>query len=111
LPSGIIQERGEDLFQEKQRKQGMIGGEKLERIMAGLTLEEPTGGQHIVPEADRIIVLWIKGKPRSLRVLALSLDPLAYQGGFARARRGKKKGQLALATFLQAYKQALARYK
>ena len=25
LPSGIIQERGEDLFQDKQRKQGLIG--------------------------------------------------------------------------------------
>jgi hypothetical protein len=44
--------------------------------MAGLTLEEPAGGQHIVPEADRIIVLWIKGKPRYLRVLALCLNPL-----------------------------------
>src|SRR5947209_5439786 len=87
-PRCIIQERGENLFQDKQRKKGLIGREKLERIMAWLALKELAGGQHIVPEADRIIVLWIKGKPRHLRVLALRINPLADQGGFAGARRG-----------------------
>ncbi len=77
--------------------------------MAGLARKSLAGGQHIVPEADRIIVLWIEGKPRCLRVLVLRINPLAYQGGFARASRGKHKGQLALAAFLHACKQALAR--
>ena len=97
LLSNIIQERGENLLQEKQRKKGLIGRELLECIMAGLALKVLAGSQHIVPEADGIIVLWIKGKPRYLRALALCLNPLAHQGGFAGACGGKNKGQLALA--------------
>lgn len=77
--------------------------------MAGLARNEFAGGQHIVPETDRIIILGIEGKPRHLRVLALHVKPLAHQGGFARTCRGKKKDQLALTTFFHAYKQTLAR--